>query len=573
MNLTTVPFSTLLPPKDNPRRQLDKTLIAGLAQSIHADGLLQNLIVRPEGGDQFRVIAGKRRFLALRHLKKNGTIDGAYPVPVEIMDGLDDQDAMRLATVENLQREQLHPLDEGEAFASLLQSGGTIETITGKTGLSVSMVKRRLALASLAPEVKKAFLSGLFNRGVAEALTLGSCEQQRSLLESLRSGEPPDADDIRGVFLARKPTRAMALFPAGQYQGTLTTDLFADEETTYHDDVDQFLALQGEAVNLLAETKRETAAWVEVLNLYSVPWWQFREAEGDEPSGVVINLHPSGMVEVREGLVRHEVGESVSRATRVSPIAPRPAKERPAFTAELVRYAACQRSAAVQAALLANPRKAREAAVTLLLVNYRRDSGIRLTLHECHSSPAAEQAQRSHQSMKEVIDDSMTRLGFLTDAEGSDRHEGPFRLLNGQDAFAVLDAVRGLPDDHLDRLLSLLPILCLGQDHAGMVDASDTLFHRIALDLGMVMRNWWKPDAAFLSLLTREQLLQVAGESGGAMRMKGMNGWTKRRLVDELATYFAARVDPEKKLERPAAQWLPGLLCFPAVKSVIKNRT
>ena len=106
-----------------------------------------------------------------------------------------------------------------------------------------------------------------------------------------------------------------------------------------------------------------------------------------------------------------------------------------------------------------------------------------------------------------------------------------------------------------------------------MVDVGDNLFHRIALDLDIAMRNWWKPDAAFLALLTREQLLQVAGESGAAMRMRGMNGWTKRRLVDELATYFAARVDPDKKLERPAAQWLPGLLCFPAVKSVIKNRT
>lgn len=571
MTLTTVSLASLLPPKDNPRRQLDKSQIAGLAQSIQSDGILQNLIVRPEGEDQFRVIAGKRRFLALQHLKKGGAIDGNYAVPVEIRDGIEDGDAVRLATVENVQREQLHPMDEGEAFARLLQLGGTVETITEKTGLSMPTVKRRLALASLAPEVKKAFRSDLFNRSVAEALTLGSREQQRSVLESLQSEEPPDADEIRGIFLGQKPTLAIAIFPREQYRGTLTTDLFADEEATYFDDVDQFLTLQNQAVNALAEDRRKTAAWVEVLHLYTVPWWQFREAREDEPSGVVINLHPSGAVEVREGLARHEVEESVSRATRISPIAPRPVKDRPAYSAELVRYAACQRSAAVQAALLANPRKAKEAVAVLLLVGCRRDFGVRLTLHDCHTAPAAEQAQRSHRAIREVTARAIAQLGFTADGGEADRHDGPVRLIDGPDAFAVQEAVRQLPDDELERLLTLLPVLCLGQDHVEAVDAGDSLFNRIAADLGVAMRAWWTPDATFLTLLTREQLLHIAGESGAAAYLTGMNGWTKRRLVDELAAHFADRTDSAKEADRSAAQWLPGVLCFPAMKSVVQG--
>jgi ParB/RepB/Spo0J family partition protein len=151
MLLTTVSLGSLLPPRSNPRRLLDQTQIAGLAQSIRVDGVLQNLVVRPEGEDQYRVVAGKRRFLALHHLKKEGAIDGDYQVPVDIRADIDDQDAARLATVENVQREQLHPLDEGEAFAKLLQLGGTVEAITEKTGLSAPTIKRRLALASLAP--------------------------------------------------------------------------------------------------------------------------------------------------------------------------------------------------------------------------------------------------------------------------------------------------------------------------------------------------------------------------------------------------------------------------------------
>jgi ParB family chromosome partitioning protein len=145
-------------------------------------------------------------------------------------------------------------------------------------------VKRRLALASLAPDVKKAFRAGTFGRSVAEALSLGSREQQRAVLESLQSEEPPDAEDIREMFLGQKPTLAMAIFPRERYTGTLTTDLFADEENTYFDDPELFLTLQREAVEALAEERRKTAAFVEVLHLYTVPWWQWRKPPGPRRS-------------------------------------------------------------------------------------------------------------------------------------------------------------------------------------------------------------------------------------------------------------------------------------------------
>lgn len=568
MLLTTVALGSLLPPRNNPRRLLDQTQIAGLAQSIRVDGLLQNLVVRPEGEGQYRVLAGKRRFLALQLLKKQGAIDVAYQVPVDIRDGLDDQDATRLATVENVQREQLHPLDEGEAVAKLLQLGGTIEAITEKTGLSASTVKRRLALASLAPEAKKAFRAGSFNRGIAEALTLGSREQQRAVLESLQSDAPPDADDIRDMFLGQKPTVAMAIFPRERYTGTLTTDLFAEEEATYFDDVDQFLALQDAAVNAFAQERRQTAAWVDVLHLYTVPWWQFREAGGEEPSGVVINLHPSGTVEIREGLVRHAVDELVNRATCISPMTPRPVRERPAYGPELLRYAACQRSAAVQAALLANPRKAKEAAVELLLVGFRRDFGIRLTVHACHAVPSDERDQAGHRAIAEAITRSLHHLAFPHDGV-EPAHQGIVtRLTDGPDFLDVQNAVRRLPDEELDTLLVLLPTLCLGQDHLETVDEGDTVFNLVASDVGVAVRRWWRPDAAFFALLKREQLLQVAADSGAATQLTGMNGWTKGRLVEELATYFANHTDPNKEADRSALTWLPGLLQFPAKKAI-----
>jgi len=67
--------------------------------------------------------------------------------------------------------------------------------------------------------------------------------------------------------------------------------------------------LQREAVEALAEEGAKSAAWVEVLQLYTVPWWQYRAAEGAEPQVSLSTCHPSGSVEIREGLGRQEVKE------------------------------------------------------------------------------------------------------------------------------------------------------------------------------------------------------------------------------------------------------------------------
>lgn len=572
MSLPTVPLSSLLPPKDNPRRTFDHSLIAGLAQSIKTDGVLQNLLVRPEGDGNYRVIFGKRRYLALQRLKKRGDIDGSYPVPVDINDALDDSDAIRLATVENVQREQLHPMDEAEAFAKQLQTGGTVEDIAEKSGFSTQTVSRRLALATLCPDAKKALRLGTISRSVAEAMTVGSREQQRAILEAIEPDYPPDPEEIRATLIDGRPSLSMAIFPRDAYTGTLTTDLFADDETTYFDDVDQFLTRQREAVEALAEERGKTAAWVEVHHLYTVPWWHYREAESEEPAGVVINLHPSGSVEIREGLARHEMKEAMVEATRQTPLAPRPARQRPEFAAELLRYIACQKSAAVQAALLGNPRRAKEVAVLLLLLGFRINLGARLNPHACHGVPLEEQQQRSYRIIDAAAGALVDRLGLTSnDGNGSEGREVR-RLIASCGALPLYQALGQLSDYELDRLAVMLPILCFGQEDVSALDTGESLFNRIATDLGMGMRQWWVPDAAFLSGLLREQVVAVAKECGAADRLPGFNGWTKKQLVDELVRFFADRSNPETldtDEDRRAAEWLPGMFRFPATKTVV----
>src|SRR6185312_7260907 len=99
-----------------------------------------------------------------------------------------------------------------------------------------------------------------------------------------------------------------------------------------------------------------------------------------EPSGVVINFHPSGSVEIHEGLVRLEIATTVVESTRQNPVIPR-IRERPSFSTPLIRYVTSQKNAAVQAVLLRAPRKAKEIAALLLLIGTRAAYGVVLSPH------------------------------------------------------------------------------------------------------------------------------------------------------------------------------------------------
>ena len=184
----TVPLASLRPSNANPRTRFDEAAIEGLAQSIKTDGVLQNLLVQPGKRGRYGIIAGERRYRALTLLLERGEIAADYPVPVAIRSKLTEEEAHRLAVVENVQREALSAIDEADAIATLLQGGATLDDVSVQTGISVTTIRRRLALAHLCAEAKQAVHEGTLPLGIAEALTLGSEEQQREILTSMEDG-------------------------------------------------------------------------------------------------------------------------------------------------------------------------------------------------------------------------------------------------------------------------------------------------------------------------------------------------------------------------------------------------
>jgi ParB family chromosome partitioning protein len=535
MTIEIVTLSQLVPPPANPRKLMDEAALAGLAASILVDGLLQNLVVRNKG-KKFEIISGARRFRALSLLSERGDWPKDAPIPVEVRNGLSDDDTLRLATVENIQREALAPLDEAEAFARLLAGGASLEDVASKAGVSVLTVKRRLALASLCEEAKEQVRAGDLSLGCAEALTLGTSAQQRAVLERLSSERwEAEPETIRDMLAGEKPSRAEAIFPPEAYTGTVTTDLFADEAETLFDDVEQFLRLQEEAVAALVARHEAEGRWVEIIRAPHAQWWQFKEATEGEAAGVVIHMTPTGRVEVRENLAKRPVRPDVVEATR----APAKPKVQAEYVAPVVRNLSAHKSLAVMAALLDNPRKAREIAVVQML-NASDWTG-RVTL-DPHPALAAFEEGEAPATVRRIEAECAAFAALFREMEKGYSRAARWRwewlVAQSKDPVKVYEAVKAMPDPELERLHTLLTVLTFGQGSLDSLDRGRSLFNAVAGDLGIDMRRHWRPDAAFLSKRRKDQLVAIAKESGASIRMGALKDYSKATLVEALIKHF-----------------------------------
>lgn len=555
MSLQSVSLSQLTPSKANPRKLFDGAALEGLAASIRNDGLLQNLVVAPAKGKTYAIISGERRYRALKLLAERGELPENFAVPVEVRDELSKDDRIRLSTVENLQRADLTPLEQTAALTKLVKAGESLEDVAAQTGLSAKTIKRRLALNALCQEVRSALEAHAISLAQAEALTLGSADAQSELLCAIKDGQIVHPAELRECLTEQRPCVADAIFPLERYTGTITTDLFAEGETSWFDDADQFIALQKEAVAEWAAHYRQSAAWVEVTEGWRIQRWQYEDAPEGETGGVIININPRGQVEIVTGLAHAVLEEETVEALAENPIAPPKAK--PSTSVPLRRIIAHCKSAAIGELLLAHPRKAKEVAAVLLLT--------RFTPHEAY--PASEK-QMDRQTPFAVLNAQALLAAHRLDLEPE---EGSFgwevlRRSEWEDA-ALYEAVKLLSDHELDELHTLLLALSFGQKDCERLDTKDSLFNRVAQDLKADMRNHWKPDRAFLTRRTREQLIEIAKDNGMAEGRGGLGSYKKSELVEGILFHEAqARLESSPtQAQRKALEWLPEIMLFPAL--------
>jgi ParB family chromosome partitioning protein len=160
---SALPVSQLQAGKYQPRTRMDEGALNELAASIKTQGIMQPVLVRPVDGGRYEIIAGERRFRAAQ-------LAGLDEIPVLVRE-VDDQAAAAMALIENIQREDLNPLEEAQGIARLISDFDfTHEQAANAVGRSRSAVSNLLRLVNLAQPVQTMLMAGDIDMGHARAL-------------------------------------------------------------------------------------------------------------------------------------------------------------------------------------------------------------------------------------------------------------------------------------------------------------------------------------------------------------------------------------------------------------------
>lgn len=212
--LRMVPLSAIEPNKDQPRREFDEEKLQQLADSISRYGVLQPLLVRDMGNGRYQLLAGERRWRAAR-------LAGLTELPVQLKE-LEDQGVLEVALIENLQREDLNPMEQAGGYRRLMEEFSlTQEEVAARVGRSRSAVANTLRLLSLPKTIQDMVQEGALSEGHGRALVgldesvslplaLQACEQGLSVrqLERLasaaakagREGESPAPEPAKDLY-------------------------------------------------------------------------------------------------------------------------------------------------------------------------------------------------------------------------------------------------------------------------------------------------------------------------------------------------------------------------------------
>ena len=247
--VVTLRLTEIEPNRNQPRTNFDEEALSELAESIEKHGLIQPIVVRPTSSGMYQIVAGERRWRACR-------MAGISEVPVVIKE-LDDRNYYEIALIENLQREDLNPVEEAVGYRTLIDTYGlTQEQVAESVGKSRSTVTNVLRLLNLREDALQALKNGDITAGHARAiLAAESDELAADMLKAARGGvsvrdleamskqspktkteklTPPTARNnfYSEVELSLKNElgRKVDIKSKGKGKGTITIEFYSEEE-------------------------------------------------------------------------------------------------------------------------------------------------------------------------------------------------------------------------------------------------------------------------------------------------------------------------------------------------------
>ncbi len=232
---TTIALNKLLAWDGNVRKTEPNKANDELAASIAAHGLLQSLVVRKDKRGKYAVVAGRRRFLALKSLADARTIEPDMEIPCHILD--DDADATEISLAENVQREPMHPADEFDAFMALIEGGMPAADVAARFGVTETVVQKRLKLARVNPVLLKAYRKGEMTlQHVTAFAVVDDHAAQERVWKQLSDWQKDDPGIIRDLLTEDEITasdRRVKFVTLRAYEkagGAVRRDLFSDDE-------------------------------------------------------------------------------------------------------------------------------------------------------------------------------------------------------------------------------------------------------------------------------------------------------------------------------------------------------
>jgi ParB family chromosome partitioning protein len=251
----------------NARRTVGKTGMDELKASILAHGLMQNLVVVDSGGGAFRVIAGGRRLEAIRSLQAEGKLPEDLAVPCQVVT---EDHALEMSLAENTVRLAMHPADQFEAFAALIDRGDTAAEVARRFGIEESLVLKRMKLARVAPQLLKEYRSDGMTLECLMAYTItDDHRRQLKVFKSLQDWQKTDPGAIRAALTEKmveadsKLARFVGLDAYAKAGGTTRADLFGEEVYLEKPAVLQRLA-EEKVSGIRKELEAEGWGWIEI---------------------------------------------------------------------------------------------------------------------------------------------------------------------------------------------------------------------------------------------------------------------------------------------------------------------
>ncbi len=564
---TEQPWSVLRRSKLNPRQHFNDEGLATLAESIAANGIFQNLTVRPhpdiEG--EYEIVSGESRHRAVEILIKSGRATESYAMPVVIHD-IDDTTALEIAMAENMARRDLTPMEEARGLAELKKRGVSTAQMAEKLGCTQRHVQLRLKLVEgLTAEAQEALEAGKINVETARVLATAPIDKQQNLLKDVQKHpwQYRNSDALRRkvneILIPEKAAKFdIALYTGGwtepdtrDIEAQWKADWDADEALrkdwdgdykAYIDscrdndeddleiagqrcfaDVGQFMKLQKNAARAIADDLcKKGAAWAEIKTGSFFRSYDYETKKGNKAAGAIIFIDNHGTMTVHRDLVkRAQRSFNGGGAQEDAPAKPKGPQVDQEFPRVIFEEAAIAKYRLLQRSVAADPYIGLRILCADLLLSGQGTLAL---------DPQAPNSGIDKEVVA-ALDVHLKRMptiskGLKVDQDGI---SGP---ANGD--LARLNALFGVPDDKILKLAGLLIASLIGGqqwDLGRKNDAPDIIAIAEQLKLkGEEVRHGLA--------LTMEQIEDV-GETGirGIARDLKIEGWllsTKATLLEKI---------------------------------------